>query len=246
MRIAILGTGIVGTTLGTALVRGGHQVTLGARERGNPKAAEWAAAAGPGAAAGSFADAAAAGDVVFNCTAGVASLDALAAAGRASLAGKILIDVANPLDFSAGMPPSFTVCNTDSLGERIQQAFPETRVVKALNTIAAALMVAPAQLPGPHHLFLCGDDDGAKARVAAWLTDWFGWPPESLVDVGPIAAARGTEMFLAFWLRLMLTLGTVHFSVGLALTPETAATVAGRAAAAQQAARRAQATSPAP
>ena len=223
MKIAMLGTGIVGRTLGDALVKAGHEVRMGSREAGGATAADWAAAAGDGASEGTFADAASFGEVVVNATAGIASLDALALAGADNLAGKVLIDVANPLDFSKGMPPSLTICNTDSLGERIQRAFPATKVVKALNTLNCYLMVDPTQVPGPHHVFICGDDADARARVAAWLGEWFGWSPASVIDLGDITGARGTEMVLPLWVRLMGTLGTASFNWHIAMAPAPAA-----------------------
>src|SRR5207244_7355833 len=114
--------------------------------------------------------------VVFNATAGVASLDALRAAGAENLEGKVLVDVANPLDFSRGMPPTLSVSNTDSLGEQIQRAFPRTKVVKSLTTVSSNLMVDPRQLAdGDHHIFVGGHDEEAKADVTRMLKDWFGW-----------------------------------------------------------------------
>jgi len=128
------------------------------------------------------------------------------------LAGKILIDVANPLDFSQGMPPSLLVANTDSLGDQIQRAFPDTRVVKALNTINCNVMVDPARVPGEHDVFLAGDDEEAKTTVRELLQS-FGWTAERIIDLGDIAAARGTEMYLALWLRLMGALQTGDFNI---------------------------------
>jgi predicted dinucleotide-binding enzyme len=129
MKVGVLGTGSVGRTIGTKLVELGHEVTMGSRSATNEHAAEWAASAGDGASHGTFADAAAFGELVFNCTAGTVSLDALDAAGEENLSGKILVDVANALDFSKGRPPSLTVCNDDILGEHIQIAFPDAQVV---------------------------------------------------------------------------------------------------------------------
>jgi len=128
------------------------------------------------------------------------------------LAGKILIDVANPLDFSQGMPPSLLVANTDSLGDQIQRAFPDTRVVKALNTINCNVMVDPARVPGEHDVFLAGDDEEAKTTVRELLQS-FGWTAERIIDLGDIAAARGTEMYLVLWLRLMGALQTGDFNI---------------------------------
>jgi len=141
MKIGILGTGVVGKTLATGLVKLGHDVRMGARSAGGDKAKAWVREAGGKSSEGTFADAAAHGEMVFNCTSGAGSLEALNAAGAGNLQGKILVDVANPLDFSRGMPPTLTVCNTDSLAEQIQRAFPKVRVVKSLNTVTAALMV---------------------------------------------------------------------------------------------------------
>jgi 8-hydroxy-5-deazaflavin:NADPH oxidoreductase len=212
MRIAVLGTGSVGRTIATKLVELGHEVTMGSRSAESDALREWLDEAGEGADGGTFADAAAGSELVFNCTAGGASLDALAAAGAGNLAGKVLIDVANPLDFSQGMPPTLTVCNDDSLGERIQAAFPGARVVKALNTVNAGVMTDPGRLPDAHNVFVCGNDEEAKATVRE-LVQSFGWPPEAIVDLGEIGAARGTEMYLPLWLRLMGALGTAEFNI---------------------------------
>jgi 8-hydroxy-5-deazaflavin:NADPH oxidoreductase len=216
MRIGVLGTGMVGRTIGSSLLRAGQEVLLGSRTRENAGAAEWAGSAGVGASHGTFADAAAFGEVLFNCTSGMASLDALDAAGSENLAGKILIDVANALDFSAGMPPTLAICNTDSLGERIQRRFPAARVVKTLNTMNAQVMVEPGRVPGAHNVFLSGDDGAAKAQVASWLALWFGWPASSVIDLGDMRSARGTEMLLPLWLRLWSALGAADINFHIA------------------------------
>jgi predicted dinucleotide-binding enzyme len=212
VKIGVLGTGMVGRTIATKLVELDHEVMMGSRSADNETAAGWVATAGAGASQGTFADAAALGELVVNCTAGAASLDALAAAGAENLAGKTLLDVANSLDFSQGRPPALGVCNTDSLGEQIQRAFPAARVVKALNTMNCEVMVEPARVPGEHDVFVCGDDDDAKARVTR-LLESFGWPAERIVDLGGISSARGTEMYVALWVRLAGTLGTGHFNI---------------------------------
>jgi predicted dinucleotide-binding enzyme len=214
MRIGVLGTGMVGQAIGTKLVSLGHEARMGSRQAGNEKAVAWQDEAGDGASEGSFADAAAFGELVFNCTAGAASVDALEAAGRENLDGKVLVDVANPLDFSRGMPPTLAFCNDDSLGERIQAAFPQARVVKALNTMNCAVMVDPARVPGDHVVFVSGEDKDAKAEVAG-LLESFGWPPERIVDLGGIRAARGTEMYLPLWLTLYGRLETGDFNIGV-------------------------------
>lgn len=215
MHVAVLGTGMVGRTLGTKLVALGHRVTMGSRQAGNEAAAAWAAGAGESAAEGSFADAAGPADLVVNATAGTASLAALASAGADNLAGKVLVDVANPLDASAGMPPILSVCNDDSLGEQIQRRFPTARVVKTLNTVNCDVMVNPAVVPGSHTMFLAGNDASAKADVRA-LLESFGWPADDLLDLGDITAARGMEMYLPLWLRLWQAAGTGHLNVKLA------------------------------
>ena len=212
MKIGVLGTGMVGQTIGSKLASLGHDVKLGAREAGNDKARQWAQGAGAHASAGTFADAAKHGEVVFNCTLGAASLDALTAAGAVNLAGKLLIDISNPLDFSKGMPPTLFTGNDDSLGERIQRAFPDTKVVKALNTINCQLMVDPARLAGgDHDAFISGNDSAAKGRVIEILRGWFGW--KSVVDLGDITTARGTESYLPLWIRLWGALGTADFNI---------------------------------
>jgi 8-hydroxy-5-deazaflavin:NADPH oxidoreductase len=202
MRIGILGTGVVGKTLGTKLVKLGHDVRMGSRAAGGENAKAWTKAAGGKSSEGTFADAAAHGEMVFNCTSGMVSLDALNAAGARNLEGKVLVDVANPLDFSRGMPPTLSVCNTDSLGEQIQRAFPGARVVKALNTVTASVMVDPSIIPGVHDVFVCGNDADAKAQIVALLKSGFGW--KEVVDLGDITGARSQEMILPLWLRLFM------------------------------------------
>jgi predicted dinucleotide-binding enzyme len=219
MKIGILGSGVVGQTLGAKLIERGEDVVLGTRspdklegKRGMGAALDdWLRSTGGKARIASFADAAAHGEIVINATNGAGSLDALTLAGARNLDGKILIDVANPLDFSRGMPPSLTVCNTDSLGEQIQRAFPNAKVVKTLNTTNAQVMVNPAQVGGgDHDLFVCGNDAAAKARVTELLKQWFGW--RTVIDLGDITTARGAEMLLPIWVRLMGALGTPFFN----------------------------------
>jgi predicted dinucleotide-binding enzyme len=214
MRIGILGTGIVGRTLGTKLTKLGHDVSMGSRKAGGEKATAWVKEAGEKSSEGTFADAAAYGDMVFNCTSGVASLEALNAAGGQNLGGKTLVDVANPLDFSKGMPPTLTVCNTDSLGEQIQRAFPTANVVKTLNTVTANAMVDSSIIPGVHTMFVSGNDPKAKAEITTILKAGFGW--KEVLDLGDISCARGQEMYLVLWLRLYGKLQTPNFNVNVA------------------------------
>lgn len=201
-KVAVLGTGNVGDTIGSKLVEVGHTVMMGSRTAGNEKAKSFVAKNPGKASAGTFAEAAAFGEIIFNCTAGVGTLDALKMAGEKNLNGKIIVDIANPLDFSKGMPPSLAICNTNSLGEEIQKAFPQTKVVKALNTMWCGIMVNPAMINGgDHSTFLCGNDTGAKEEVKKILKS-FGWAEKNILDLGDITRARGTEMYLPIWLSI--------------------------------------------
>ena len=206
MTYGVLGTGTVGQTVAGKLVALGHAVMMGSRSATNPKATAWAQAAGPGARTGTFAEAAAFGELLFNCTHGASSLDALHAAGENHLAGKILVDVANIL------PPNAR--GVESLGEQIQNAFPRTYVVKALNTMNCQVMVEPTRVPGEHAVFVSGEDEGAKRQVND-LLESFGWPEERIIDLGGIRTARGTEMYLPLWLSLYGRLGTGDFNIGV-------------------------------
>ena len=215
MRIGVLGTGAVGEALATRLVELGDDVVMGSRTAGNEKAVAWSERFPARAGQGSFADAAAHGQLVVNATAGVNSLAALRAAGAENLAGKTLLDVANPLDFSAGFPPRLSVVNDDSLGEQIQREFPTARVVKALNTMNCQVMVDPFRVPGEHDVLMAGDDAAAKGEVAG-LLESFGWPAAAIIDLGGIGAARGLEAYLPLWLALMGSLGTGDFNIHVA------------------------------
>ena len=211
MKLGVLGTGMVGHAIGTKLVQMGQEVMMGSRSNTNEKAAAWVKANGPKASQGTFTDAAKFGEILFNCTHGMASLDALKLAGAENMKGKILIDLANPLDFSKGMPPTLAVSNTDSLAEQIQRAFPDTKVVKSLNTMNCKLMVNPSLVRGDHDVFVSGNDKAAKSRVTEILRNWFGW--KSVVDLGDIGSARGAEQLLPLWLRLVGALGTANFNL---------------------------------
>ncbi|UFR05893.1 NAD(P)-binding domain-containing protein [Streptomyces sp. Go40/10] len=211
MRYAVLGTGEVGRTLAGRLLELGHEVTLGSRTRDNPVAVEWATAEAGRAHAGTFADAAAAGEVVVSAVGGRVALDALRAAGAEHLDGKVLVDVSNPLAFEDGQPRLDPV-ESDSVGERIQRAFPRARVVKALNTVNCRVMVDPGRVPGEHQLFVCGDDAGAKEQVTALLGE-FGWPAGRVLDLGGIRSARAVEMYLPLWLALFRRFGDADFNI---------------------------------
>jgi 8-hydroxy-5-deazaflavin:NADPH oxidoreductase len=217
MKIAVLGTGTVGQMIADKLVALGHEVKMGSRTAGNDKAVAWAGQAGSRASEGTFAQAAAFGELVFNCTAGTASLAALQAAGADALADKILLDLSNPLDFSKGFPPRLSIANDDSLGEAIQRAFPRTKVVKTLNTMSNPIMVDPSLVPGDHEVFVSGNDQEAKAVVTGFLKEQFGW--RSVIDLGDITTARGTEAWLLLWTRLYAALGHADFNLHLARKP---------------------------
>lgn len=205
---------MVGIAIATKLVELGHEVTMGGRDTNNENALHWAGGAGDAGSQSSFHGAASFGEILVNATSGIASIAALEAASEDNLVGKVLIDVANPIAEDSGSPPELAYCNSESLGERIQARFRETLVVKALNTVNATVMTNPGSLGEPTSIFICGNDDDAKATVAGLLAD-FGWEPEHILDLGSIDAARGTEMYLALWLRAMGTVGNPFFNVRL-------------------------------
>jgi len=225
MKIAVLGTGMVGRAIAAKLVALGHDVVVGTRDvdatlartepdaMGNPPYAEWQKDNAQ-APLVPLADAGAHGELIVNATSGQGSQAALEGAGAPNLAGKVILDIANPLDYSQGMPPTLSVSNTDSLAEQLQAAFPDARIVKALNTMNAYVMVDPARLTGNHNVFVAGDDAAAKETVKDLLRT-FGWTDEAIVDLGGIRAARGMEMFLPLWLSLFGTLGTGDFNIGI-------------------------------
>lgn len=216
MRVGVLGSGIVGRTIASRLLELGHEVRMGSRTTGGA-AGQWAADAGESASAGDFAAAAAFGALVVNATAGASSLEALAQAGETNLADKVLLDVSNPINTTGG-PVTLTVANTDSLAEQIQRAFPEARVVKALNTMNCAVMVRPEIVPGAHVVFVSGDDHQAKQAITQ-LLESFGWPAARIIDLGALATARGTESYLLLWLAILQAVGRGQFNIAIAHVP---------------------------
>ena len=212
MKIGVLGTGNVGNTIAAKLIQLGHEVKMGARTAGNSKALSFVSAHGPLASEGSFSDAASFGEIVFNCTKGEHSIEALKLAGEEALHDKILVDVTNPLDSSSGMPPTLLISNTNSLGEEIQRTFPRTKVVKTLNTMWCGLMVNPRMMPESHTVFICGNDEEAKLKVGKLLQE-FGWYPDEIFDLGDITNSRGTESYLPIWLRMYLKTKTGAFNI---------------------------------
>jgi hypothetical protein len=210
MHIGVLGTGDVGQTLGTKLIQLGHEVMMGSRDPANPKAITWARQEGEHASFGSFSDAASFGGLLFNCTLGSASMDALRQAGEDNLANKILIDTSNPLDYSDDNW-TLTVGNTDSLGEQIQRTYPDTRVVKTLNTVNSNVMVDPDKLIEKTDVFVSGNDLEAKAEVVKMLRDGFGW--KSIIDLGDIRTSRAVEAYVLLWRSLRKEINTVRFNI---------------------------------
>lgn len=212
MKMAAFGAVIVGRTIGRKLKSLSHEVMIGTRDFartiantgqdvfGNPSFSVWHQQ-NESILVGNFPQAAAFGELLFNCTMGMASLEALRQAGSDNLNGKVLVDVSNPLDFSKGMPPTLNPVNTDSLGESIQRDFPDLKVVKALNTVNCFVMVNPSLVPGDHNVFICGNDQNAK-KTSIGIIKSFGWIEENIIDMGDITNARGTEQLLPLWIRL--------------------------------------------
>ncbi|QIS16708.1 NADPH-dependent F420 reductase [Nocardia arthritidis] len=211
MKIAVFGTGEVGRRLASKLVELGHAVTLGSRTADNAAASEWARETG--GAHGTFADAAADAELIVNATAGTASVAALTAAGAANLSGKVIIDVSNGLEFTSG-GPKLVIPEAGSVAEELQRAFPEARVVKTLNTMNNKTMVDPSRVPGPHNVFLSGDDATAKADVAGLLRS-FGWGSEQIIDLGDLSTARSTEPLVMLWINLSRTFGTENINLAV-------------------------------
>jgi predicted dinucleotide-binding enzyme len=208
MRIAVIGTGTVGRTLGEGLAKVGHDVVVGTRDPARTRARdEWQATS---LSLGSYGEVGTGAELFVNATSGSASLEALQAVGDEALAGKVLIDVSNALDHSGGFPPTLFVSNTDSVAEQLQRAFPRTRVVKAFNTMTAAVMVNPGAVGGGSTIFVAGNDADARATVAGVAAD-LGWA--DVMDLGDLTAARGLEMWLPLWLRLLMALGGPMFNI---------------------------------
>lgn len=202
-KIAVLGTGMVGSTIGSKLIQLGYEVKMGSRTATNEKAAEWVKANGANASQGTFADAAKFGELIFNCTKGENALEVMQMAGVENLSGKILIDISNPLDFSKGMPPTLlpALVNTNSLGEEIQKLLPQTHVVKTLNIVNCEVMVNAAKCGGDATMFVAGNNSEAKKEVEKILHQ-FGW--NDIIDLGDIKHSRSTEMMLPIWLSVYL------------------------------------------
>ncbi len=211
MRIAVLGTGMVGQTIASKLASLRHEVMVGSRDAKNPKARDWVDST-EGLQLGTFADAAQFGEIVFNCTLGSGTLPALKLAGEKNLGSKILIDVSNPLEYSKNHYPTLFVCNTDSLAEQIQRTYPKVRVVKCLNTLTCQVMIQPENLSSETNLFIAGNDEDAKTEVQNFLARNFGWSLDSFIDLGDISGARSAEMTVLLWIRIWSALQSPVFN----------------------------------
>jgi predicted dinucleotide-binding enzyme len=213
MKISVLGTGSAGRIVAAALAALGHDVVVGTRDPDATRARDdWT---GPVAdlPLHSFATVAEGADLVVNATNGLGSLAALGEVGDDALAGKVVLDLANPLDFSGGFPPTLSVKDTDSLAEQIQRAFPDTRVVKALNTMTAGVMVEPARAGGAETTVFAASDDAEARAVVVGLLQELGW--RDVIEFDQLSAARGLEMWLPLWVRLMANLGTANFNISV-------------------------------
>jgi predicted dinucleotide-binding enzyme len=211
-KIGIIGTGTVGATIGKKLIELGYEVKMGSRSKAHPKAVAWVQANGLNASEGTFTEAAQFGDIIFICTKGEFTLNALEIAGPENFNGKTVIDLTNPLDFSKGMPPTLLICNNNSLGEEVQKLLAGASVVKTLNTVNCEVMVNAVKCGGEATMFMCGNNQAAKQDVAEILRQ-FGWV--DIMDLGDITAARGTEMHLMLWVRNMAVLKSSYFAFKL-------------------------------
>jgi 8-hydroxy-5-deazaflavin:NADPH oxidoreductase len=216
MKVAVLGTGNVGQTIANKLLTLGHEVALGSRSADNPKAIAWMASTNKKGTIGTFHSVAQSSELVFNCTKGLNAIEALTLAGTENLKEKIIIDLSNPLDFSPekanGHPPTLNPVNNDSLGEQIQRTFPNSFVVKTLNTMNCEIMVNPSKIEGNHVVFVSGNNNDAKNKVKELLQS-FGWI--EIIDLGDISTSRGVEQLLPLWIRLWQALGTSNFNFAL-------------------------------
>ncbi len=204
MKIGILGTGDVGRVLGAGLARLGHDVMIGSRTPESDKLAAWREMAGERASTGTFAEAAAFGELVILATLWSGTENALRMAGPVNMAGKVVIDATNPLAITPGAPPALAIGHTDSGGEQVQRWLPESRVVKAFNIVGNAHMVHPEFPCGPPDMFICGNDAEAK-RVVTELCAELGWPT---IDIGGIDGARLLEPLCMLWVKYGIATGT--------------------------------------
>lgn len=213
--VAILGNGTVGVSLAKGFAELGHEVVFGTRDKQGDKTVA-ALAAVPGARAAGFREAAQAASIAVLALPWVGLRDALQAVGAEALAGKLVIDPTNPLDFSSGAP-QLALGYTDSAGELVQRLLPEARVVKAFNIITATHMVHPKLPDGTPDMFIAGNDAQAKSDVQALLTA-FGW--RGAIDMGDIRASRLLEPLAMLWISYGLR--NNHWSHGFSLLGQKA------------------------
>ncbi len=198
-RVGVLGSGEVGRRLAAGFHSRGDDVMIGSRDPGKSELREWLSGDGAGIKAGTFAQTAAHGDLLVLAVLGNAAEQAISDAGPENFSGKVVIDAMNPLDFSGGFPPKLSVAGEDSLGERVQRALPDAKVVKAFNTIGSPYFVEPSFSEGPPTMLIAGDDEGAKRTVGDALAD-LGW--SDVVDIGGIESSRELEAICIAWVKI--------------------------------------------
>jgi predicted dinucleotide-binding enzyme len=177
----------------------GHEVVIGSRNPDKPELREWLSGEGAGVQAGTFAHAAEHGELLVLAVLGDAAEQAIADAGSENFSGKVVIDAMNPLDFSAGFPPKLSITGEDSLGERVQRALPDAKVVKAFNTIGNPYFVEPRFSEGEPTMLIAGNDEGAKQTVRDVLGE-FGW--SDTIDIGGIEGSRELEAICIAWVKI--------------------------------------------
>jgi predicted dinucleotide-binding enzyme len=198
-RVGVLGSGEVGRRLAAGFHSRGHNVMIGSRDPSKPELREWLSGDGAGIEAGTFAESAAHGELLALAVLGDAAAEAIADAGPENFSGKVVIDAMNPLDFSAGFPPKLSIAGEDSLGEQVQRALPDAKVVKAFNTIGNPYFVDPVFGEGQPTMLIAGNDGDGKRIVGDVLAD-FGWPDP--VDIGGIEGSRELEAICIVWVKI--------------------------------------------
>jgi predicted dinucleotide-binding enzyme len=215
MKVGVLGTGVVGEAIASALVARDNFVMMGSRKANNEKSAAWVKKNSKYASAGTFNEAASFADIIFICLSGEYTLDVVKDLNDQNLRNKIIVDITNPLDFTRGMPPRIleNLGNSTSLGEEIQNLLPDSYVVKTLNTVNYKLMVDARLINnGDHNLFVCGNNLDAKNKVMHLLVDSFHWKADRLIDLGGIEMSRCVEAIVPFWVAVYQKLGTPLFN----------------------------------
>jgi 8-hydroxy-5-deazaflavin:NADPH oxidoreductase len=198
MDIGILGSGDVGRRLGDGFIELGHTVKIGSRNPNQEKITEWMAKHEKvKVSSGSFAEAASFGELDIIATSWAGTDEAIRMADPKNFAGKVVIDVTNPLDFSKGMPPRLAIGHTNSAGETVQRILPDSKVVKAFNIVGNPHFIHPDFPGGPPTMFICGNDDEAKKTITDNILTKLGW---ETIDIGVIEGARLLEPFAFLWI----------------------------------------------